>query len=123
MDGGFEVDGDDQPSAGDPNRTVIDRIETFGRNSPGQRLFGSMKYPMAYQSFTIDHPVLGSAILGVVASAGLFLLSVAATQGRGAVLLAVVYSIGAFVIFGANWIGAKRMKVARQRSGRRQPNS
>ena len=60
---------------------------------PGRQTFGAMKYPLAYQAFTVRHPVIGSAILAVDLCVALLFLSVAATQGRALVLLAVVWGV------------------------------
>lgn len=77
-----------------------------------------MKYALAYQGFTVDHPIVGSAILAVVVCVALFFLSIAATQGKALVLFAVIYGVGACLIFFANWIGAVRIKRASMKSTR-----
>jgi hypothetical protein len=106
-----------------PKRTAFDHLEDLGKRSPGYRLFGSMKYPLAYQSFTIKHPVVGSAILSVIVCVGMYFLTIAATQGRGAIVLAVVWTVGALIVFVANWIGAKRIRAARLRVDSKLPKS
>jgi hypothetical protein len=91
-------------------RTALDRAEDLGRRVPGRESLGVMKYPLMFQSFTMQHPVIGSAILGIVVGVFLFLLTTAATQGRAFIPLVVVCGVGAVVIFIGNWIGAVRGK-------------
>jgi hypothetical protein len=89
------------------NKSVVEYLDELGRKNPSQRLFGSMKYPMAFQSFTMKHPAIGSAIIGIAFFAFLFVVGSAAAQGRDGLLVLTVSAFLAVLVFAGNWLGAR----------------
>ena len=100
------------------NQSVVEYLDGLGRNMPTRRVVGSMRYPVAFQSFTTNHPAIGSAVIGVAFFAIMFVLVAAAGQGRHEVLVLIVSVSLAVLVFAGNWFGARYSRTHRSRDQR-----
>jgi hypothetical protein len=113
----------DKPEATDQSghadeRSVVERLDDLGRRNPAYRRFGSMRYPLAFQSFTMKRPAVGSAIIGFAFFAVIFLLGTAADQGQHEPLVVTISALLAVFVFVGNWIGARHLNAQQLRGQR-----